>query len=349
MHYANLIKTLLTLLILSQLAACSSQIKNAVSETIKIYGNCEKCEKTIENSGNVAKIAQVDWDKDTKMAMLTYDSNQTNRDEILKRIALAGYDSDFFLAPDDVYAKLPSCCHYERAAKAATSTTVATETTTPEVENTPEQNPPPQTTAGAVDHTQHQKPLPQEPKKQEQPKPQESQQSKPQEKPKSQQPQQPQHTTTTSQPVAEESKKPQLVQVFNQYFALKNALVDTDAQAAAQKATQLSSAIKEVKMELLPTQEHMAWMKVWNALSANANKIAQSSDIAKQRDTFMSLSNDMYQLIKVSEQTKPVYYQFCPMANDGKGANWLSQESEVRNPYYGSQMLNCGKVVETIK
>lgn len=146
MDYANLIKTLVILLMLSQLTACSSQIKNAVSETIKIYGNCEMCEKTIENSGNVVKIAQVDWDKDTKMAMLTYDPNKTNRDEILKRIALAGYDSDFFLAPDDVYAKLPSCCHYERAAKAATSTTVATETTTPEAEKTPEQNPPPQTT-----------------------------------------------------------------------------------------------------------------------------------------------------------------------------------------------------------
>lgn len=54
-------------------------------------------------------------------------------------------------------------------------------------------------------------------------------------------------------------------------------------------------------------------------------------------------------LIKVSKQETPIYYQFCPMANNGKGANWLSKENVVKNPYYGSMMLSCGKVTETIK
>ena len=63
------------------------------------------------------KVASVEWNKDTKMATLTYDGNKTNQDEILKRIALAGYDSEKFLAPDDVYAKLPGCCQYDRELK----------------------------------------------------------------------------------------------------------------------------------------------------------------------------------------------------------------------------------------
>ena len=45
----------------------------------------------------------------------------------------------------------------------------------------------------------------------------------------------------------------------------------------------------------------------------------------------------------------PVYVQFCPMANGGEGANWVSKEKAVKNPFYGSQMLTCGKVVETIQ
>jgi hypothetical protein len=57
----------------------------------------------------------------------------------------------------------------------------------------------------------------------------------------------------------------------------------------------------------------------------------------------------MYELLKVSKLETPVYYQFCPMAKGGKGANWLSKESAIKNPYYGAQMLTCGKVVETIK
>ena len=63
----------------------------------------------------------------------------------------------------------------------------------------------------------------------------------------------------------------------------------------------------------------------------------------------MTLSTNMYELIKISKTDAPVYYQFCPMANDGKGANWLSRENAIKNPYYGVQMMTCGRTVETIK
>lgn len=105
-----------TILLLSSISisGCTAQVKNAKIETVKILGNCGMCEKTIEKAGGVNKIAKVDWDKDTKMALLTYDSTKTNQDEILKRISLAGYDSDNFLAPNDVYNNLHHCCQYER-------------------------------------------------------------------------------------------------------------------------------------------------------------------------------------------------------------------------------------------
>ncbi len=67
------------------------------------------------------------------------------------------------------------------------------------------------------------------------------------------------------------------------------------------------------------------------------------------RVNFKSLSKDMFEVIKVSNSETPVYYQFCPMADSGKGANWLSLRENIKNPYYGSQMLSCGKTVETIK
>ena len=117
-----------------------AQIKNAKTETVKIYGNCGMCENTIEKAGTLKKVALVNWDKETKMATLTYDAKKTNQDEILKRIALAGYDSDKFLAPDDVYATLHGCCQYDREAKVpvesqiiAENNEIKTETTNIEV------------------------------------------------------------------------------------------------------------------------------------------------------------------------------------------------------------------------
>ena len=104
---------LMVIPVLLSFTACNAQIKNAKTESVKIFGNCGMCEATIEKAGNKKKIAKIDWDRDTKMATITYDATKTNQDEILKRIALSGYDNEKFLAPNDVYEKLAGCCQYE--------------------------------------------------------------------------------------------------------------------------------------------------------------------------------------------------------------------------------------------
>ena len=118
----SLSKIVMVIAVLLSSVNSFAQIKNAKTETLKIYGNCGMCKATIEKAGNVNKVASVEWNKDTKMATLTYDSDKTDQDEILKRIALAGYDSEKFLAPDDVYAKLPGCCQYSRELKPVAKT-----------------------------------------------------------------------------------------------------------------------------------------------------------------------------------------------------------------------------------
>src|SRR5690606_31240503 len=278
------IKILVAITLLLSFTACNAQIKNAKTETVKIYGNCGMCKSTIEKAGNIKKVAQVDWNKDTKTAVLTYDSTKTNQDEILKRIALAGYDSDQFLAPDDVYAKLPECCQYERVNKPVAKAESKTET---------------------HDHSSH--------------------------------------TAST-----EMQEVNQLKSVFNNYFSVKDALVKSDANTTSTKAKDLLTALDAVQMNKLSNEEHTAWMKVMKDLTANAEQIAASKDVAKQRETFALLSKNMYELAKVSKRETPVYYQHCPMYNNGKGANWLSKEEAVKNPYYGSQMLTCGSTVEKL-
>ena len=137
--------------------------------------------------------------------------------------------------------------------------------------------------------------------------------------------------------------------VFENYFLLKDELVKTDGVTASAKAKLLSASLSDVKMSELSKEVHKVWKKVMKNLMADAKSIAAIQDVKKQRVLFVNLSNKMYDLVKVAKFETPVYYQFCPMANDGKGANWLSKESAIKNPYYGSKMLKCGEVVETIK
>ena len=112
----SITKGLIAITLLLSAVVSNAQIKNSKTETVKIFGNCGMCETKIEKAGTQKNIASVDWDKDTKMATLIYDSKITSKDEILKRIALGGYDSEKFHAEEAAYNVLPGCCHYDRAA-----------------------------------------------------------------------------------------------------------------------------------------------------------------------------------------------------------------------------------------
>ena len=277
---------MVSIMALSMTSVFGQKIKNATTETVKIYGNCGMCEKTIENAGSSKNTASVDWDKDTKMATLTFDAKKTSKDEILKKIALAGYDSDSFLAPDDLYNNLHGCCQYDREAK------IPVEESAAEMNNSMEM---------------------------------------------------------TSTHMNESIDLSPMEAIFENYFDLKDELVKSDAKSTSAKAKELMNFINVVKMQELKSDVHTVWMKVMNDLKSDTDKIANATNIEKQRASFITLSENMYQLMKVSKIETPIYFQHCPMANDGKGANWLSKENQVKNPYYGSKMMSCGKTIETIK
>jgi len=152
-------------------------------------------------------------------------------------------------------------------------------------------------------------------------------------------------TSTTEKNNLETAASNQLQAVYDAYFTVKDALIKSDAKLTSAKAKDLLTAITAVKMDQLKTNEHTVWMKVVKKLTADAKSISTTSDLKKQRETFKSVTKSTYDLIKVSKSTAVVYKQYCPMAD----ADWLSKEKAVKNPYYGSSMLTCGNVVETIK
>jgi len=149
--------------------------------------------------------------------------------------------------------------------------------------------------------------------------------------------------------IANAQSNTNIKKVLDAYIQLKDALVKSDGASSSSASKILLTSIQEVNMTELNTETHSQWMKVVNELKEAAEHISETKEIAGQRDYFMSLSKNLYAVIKVSKSETPIYYQFCPMANKGKGANWLSLENKIKNPYYGNQMLTCGKVVETIQ
>ena len=144
--------------------------------------------------------------------------------------------------------------------------------------------------------------------------------------------------------------KEQIKAVFKNYLALKDAFVDTDANDAKLNAENVEASLAAVNMGLVKGEMHMKWMELLKVMKAEVSKIQKSMDIETQRTSLGPLSTSLYASIKYFRVDGiNAYYQFCPMANDGNGANWLSVTEEIKNPFYGSAMLGCGETKEQLK
>lgn len=119
---------------------------------------------------------------------------------------------------------------------------------------------------------------------------------------------------------------------FNAYLQLKDALVASDAKAAAVAAGWMRGHLGE---DPLKAGEELA-------------SIEESLDIERQRTWFAALNDKMEAVLRDRLSSGTVYKQFCPMAFNNKGGYWFSDSETIRNPYFGDAMLNCGRVVEEL-
>jgi len=134
--------------------------------------------------------------------------------------------------------------------------------------------------------------------------------------------------------------------VLSFYYNVKDALVNSDANEASSKAGGLVKTINSIDLKTIAAAEQRAFGVIKDKLVFDANNISETKNLEKQRAFFSSLSTNIYSLTKVVKLTDQVVYQaYCPM----KKTFWLSKEPDIKNPYYGNQMLSCGKVNDMLK
>ena len=130
----------------------------------------------------------------------------------------------------------------------------------------------------------------------------------------------------------------QLSQLLSQYYNIKDALVAGNGTEASAKAEEFIKIANSLDYKLISEGNI-------NALVKDATLISETKDLKKQRKYFSNFSNNMADLAKaVKLSSATIYKAYCPMEK----ANWLSNSKAIKNPYYGSAMLTCGNIVETI-
>lgn len=108
-------------LLISCAIATTSFSQKAKTEIFQVSGNCGMCETKIEKAAKAAGATYADWNKDTKVITVKYNSTSSNLAKIQKSIADAGYDNVGVKSTPEAYDKLHSCCKYDRTPVATAS------------------------------------------------------------------------------------------------------------------------------------------------------------------------------------------------------------------------------------
>jgi Protein of unknown function (DUF3347) len=133
--------------------------------------------------------------------------------------------------------------------------------------------------------------------------------------------------------------------IVTDYMALKDALVATSKDEAAKGGKQLEASLRSFDVSGYTAEQQKELKDIIDDAKEHAEHISRS-EMDHQREHFKTLSKDIIDLVAITGTETTLYQQFCPMYD--KGSAWLSKEKEIKNPYYGSKMLSCGKVQKEI-
>lgn len=140
----------------------------------------------------------------------------------------------------------------------------------------------------------------------------------------------------------------QMADILEQYFDLKDALVASDSDDAAGYARTLQTSAEEVTREGLNEETLALWASFSEVIVNNSRELAAQNDVDDQRYHFEFVSEAMIDMVDTFRPVGyEVYHQSCPMVRDDS-ADWLSREEQIRNPYHGDRMMNCGETIRRI-
>lgn len=145
-----------------------------------------------------------------------------------------------------------------------------------------------------------------------------------------------------------ETFKNQLNVVIDAYLALKRGLVKGDEDETAKYSSILLAALEELDGNVLSGDAKIFWDEKRSFLFQHARLCKEADTMEGKRENFIYLSQPLVKIVESFGASQTLYIDYCPMANDNKGAYWISEVEEIRNPFMPEDMLTCGEVKEKI-
>lgn len=136
-------------------------------------------------------------------------------------------------------------------------------------------------------------------------------------------------------------------EVLNNYLDVKNALTKDDSKAAAAAAKKLYVTFNNLKSDKIEVEFKNEYADITSDAKVHAEHLGDNAGkLDDQRADFALLSKNVNDLIKIFGTDKKIYRDYCPMYDQGKSGYWISETKDIKNPYYGSEMLTCGGITK---
>ena len=137
--------------------------------------------------------------------------------------------------------------------------------------------------------------------------------------------------------------------VINAYIQLKNALVVDDEKATDTAIELLAESVTAVNSTLLHDEGLEAWQNHRKLYESKLREMLHIKGLGKKRSYFSHISEIMFCMVKsFGLKSGDLFVLYCPMAFDGKGAYWISDNKKIQNPYFGKAMPTCGEIREEL-
>lgn len=138
--------------------------------------------------------------------------------------------------------------------------------------------------------------------------------------------------------------KENFVQLVDEYLKMKNAFVSDDQKGVDEHSSTMLAVLNQMPDNLLNGSALQYWREKKGFLLAHLTLYKKAENDSERRLNFVFLSTVMVKSVKAFGYDKTLYVNYCPMANNNKGAYWLSEIKEIRNPYMGQKMPDCGEI-----
>ena len=148
----------------------------------------------------------------------------------------------------------------------------------------------------------------------------------------------------------EKAEKEKFQQIIEAYLNMKNLLVVDDLEKIDNSISVMKEKVNSVSWQLFKDGGKKAWKQHAELYNTKLDEMAHVEGLEEKRSYFNHISEIVYCSIKsfdLADEQK-LYTAFCPMAFNGKGAYWISETKEIKNPYFGKMMLTCGNIKEKL-